>query len=114
MDAVGKHLSAIFAFVLELALLSHMFNVCIQRVGAVGPVYIRFESTKAFGGGGGGIDVWTADENAPGFLLNAVAAHSNPFLGYIVRVAIGTEMRSSEIPNLRRSQVRYFSAELSH
>ena len=38
-------------------------------------------------------------------LLAAVSAHSNPMLGWIVRLAIETGMRQSEILNLRRHQV---------
>jgi len=38
-------------------------------------------------------------------LMQAVDAHSNPMLGWIVRIALETGMRSSEIRTLRRSQV---------
>ena len=45
----------------------------------------------------------TAEEEVR--LLAAVNAYSNPMLGWIVRVAIETGMRSSEIATLRCSQV---------
>jgi integrase len=38
-------------------------------------------------------------------LLEAVSKHSNPMLGWIVRLALASGMRSSEIASLRRSQV---------
>ncbi|WP_153961147.1 site-specific integrase, partial [Pseudomonas aeruginosa] len=38
-------------------------------------------------------------------LLTAVNNHSNPMLGWIVRIALETGMRSSEITSLRRHQV---------
>ena len=38
-------------------------------------------------------------------LFKAVDAHSNPMLGWIVRIALETTMRSSEITSLRLAQV---------
>lgn len=38
-------------------------------------------------------------------LFAAVDGHSNPMLGWIVRLAVETGMRSSEITGLRRSQI---------
>lgn len=45
----------------------------------------------------------TPDEEAG--TLEAVDVHSNPMLGWIVRIALETGMRTSEIVTLRRSQV---------
>lgn len=39
------------------------------------------------------------------YLLAAADAHSNPMFGWIVRLALATGMRSSEIRNLKRKQV---------
>lgn len=38
-------------------------------------------------------------------LLNACDEHSNPFLGWIVRIALYTSMRKSEITSLTREQI---------
>ena len=87
---------------LELALLGHLFTVAIQewRIGlAYNPVAnIRKPSP------GEGRDRRLSSEEEVG-LLDAVDKHSNPMLGWIVRAAIATGMRSSEIVSLRRSQV---------
>jgi integrase len=45
----------------------------------------------------------TQDEEAG--ILAAVDAHSNPMLGWIVRIALETGMRTSEIVTLQRTQV---------
>ena len=45
----------------------------------------------------------TPDEEKP--LLAAVDQHTNPMLRWIVRIALETGMRSSEILTLRRMQV---------
>ncbi len=87
---------------LELALLSHMFNVCIREWGVGLPFNPVLNVRKPTAGRGRDRRL-TPDEERR--LYAAVDAHSNPFLGYIVRIAIQTGMRSSEITNLRRSQV---------
>lgn len=87
---------------LELALLGHLFTVAIQewRIGlAYNPVAnIR----KPSPGEGRDRRLSTAEETK---LMDAVNKHSNPMLGWIVRAALATGMRSSEIVTLRRSQV---------
>jgi len=87
---------------LELALLGHLFTVAIQewRIGlAFNPVAnIRKPSP------GEGRDRRLSSEEEK-ILIDAVMKHSNPMLGWIVRVALATGMRSSEISTLRRSQV---------
>lgn len=87
---------------LELALLGHLFTVAMQewRVGlAYNPVAnIR----KPSPGKGRNRRLNTAEEAK---LIGAVSKHSNPMLGWIVRVALATAMRSTEIVTLRRSQV---------
>lgn len=86
----------------ELAILSNLFSVAIRewRMGLVyNPCTIirkpkaapsRFRRLKA-------------DEETR--LLREVDAHSNPMLGWVVRIALETGMRSSEITSLRHSQV---------
>ncbi len=87
---------------LELALLGHLFTVAIQewRIGlAFNPVAnIRKPSP------GEGRDRRLSSEEEKK-LIDAVMKHSNPMLGWIVRAALATGMRSSEISTLRRSQV---------
>jgi integrase len=87
---------------LQLALLGHVFTVAIKewRIGLVSnPVHnIRKPSV-----GEGRDRRLHGDEEAR--VLAAVDAHSNPMLGWIVRVALATSMRSSEITGLRLRQV---------
>jgi integrase len=87
---------------LELALLGHLFNVVIREwhIGlAYNPVAnIRKPSP------GNGRDRRLAKEEQDQLLL-AIDQHSNPMLGWIVRIAIGTGMRHSEILSVRRPQV---------
>ena len=87
---------------LELALLGHLFTVAIQewRIGlAYNPVAnIRKPSP------GEGRDRRLSDGEETK-LLKAVNKYSNPILGWIVRAALATAMRSTELVSLRRSQV---------
>ena len=87
---------------LELALLGHLFTVAIQewRVGlAYNPVTnIR----KPSPGEGRDRRLAAAEEKR---LIDAVTKHSNPMLGWIVRAALATGMRSSEVVTIKRSQV---------
>lgn len=87
---------------LELALLGHLFTVAIQewRIGlAYNPVAnIR----KPSPGEGRDRRLSEAEETK---LIEAVTKYSNPMLGWIVRAALATGMRSNEIVTLRRSQV---------
>lgn len=87
---------------LELALLGHLFTVSIQewRTGlAYNPVAnIR----KPSPGQGRDRRLSGAEETK---LIEAVSKYSNPMLGWIVRAALATGMRSTELVSLRRSQV---------
>ena len=87
---------------LELALLGHVFTTAIKewRIGLVqNPVHnIRKPSA-----GEGRDRRLSGDEETR--VLAAVDAYSNPMLGWIVRIALETGMRSSEITGLRVCQV---------
>lgn len=87
---------------LELALLSHLFTVAIQEWG-LGLTYNPVLAIRKPSPGQGRDRRLTPLEERK--LLAAVRAHSNPMLSWIVRIALGTGMRSSEITSLRRSQV---------
>jgi integrase len=87
---------------LELALLGHLFTVATKEWGislAVNPV---LNVRRPAPGAGRNRRLAEAEEAK---LLKAVDAHSNPMLRWIVRIAIETGMRSSEIATLQRSQV---------
>jgi len=87
---------------LELALLSHLFTVAIQewRIGlTMNPVSnIRKPSP-----GRARDRRLSAEERRR--LFDAVSRHSNPMLGWIVRIAVETGMRKSELVGLRRGDV---------
>ena len=87
---------------LELALLSHLFTVAIQewRIGLPANPVLNIRKPSP---GQGRDRRLSADEERR--LVAAVNAHSNPMLGWIVRIAIETGMRSSEITGLRCHQV---------
>jgi integrase len=87
---------------LELALLGHLFTIAIKEWG-FGLVVNPVMSIRRPAPGPGRNRRLTEDEEKR--LLAAVDAHSNPMLGWIVRVALATGMRASEILTLRRSQV---------
>jgi integrase len=87
---------------LELALLSHLFNVVI-REWHIGLAYNPVANIRKPSPGNGRDRRLAKDEQDQ--LLLAVDQHSNPMLGWIVRIAIGTGMRHSEILGLKRSQV---------
>lgn len=87
---------------LELALLSHLFTVAIQEWG-LGLTYNPVLAIRKPSPGQGRDRRLTPQEERA--LLTAVKAHSNPMLSWIVRIALETGMRSSEITTLRRSQV---------
>jgi integrase len=87
---------------LELALLGHLFTIAIKEWGIglqVNPVLnIRRPSPAA----GRNRRLSAGEEKK---LFAAIDKHSNPMLRWIVRIAVETGMRSSEIATLRISQV---------
>jgi integrase len=87
---------------LELALLSHLFTVAIQewRIGlTMNPV----ANIRKPAPGRARDRRLTAEERRRVF--DAMNRHSNPMLGWIVRIAVETGMRKSEILWLRRKDV---------
>lgn len=87
---------------LELALLGHLFTVAIQE-WRVGIAYNPVTNIRKPSPGEGRDRRLSAKEEEK--LIEAVEKHSNPMLGWIVRAALATGMRSSEVVSLRRSQV---------
>jgi integrase len=87
---------------LELALLGHMFTVAIKEWG-LGLTYNPVLNIRRPAPGPGRNRRLSTEEEQR--LFEAVAAHSNPMLGWIAGIAISTGMRSSEILTLRRNQV---------
>jgi len=87
---------------LELALIGHLFTVAVKEWG-LGLPFNPVLNLRRPSPGPGRNRRLSKDEEAR--LLAAVDLHSNPMLGWIVRIAIETGMRSSEIATLRRSQV---------
>lgn len=87
---------------LELALLGHMFNVALKEWG-LGLTYNPVQSIRRPAPGAGRDRRLQRGEEAK--LLAAVDAYSNPMLGWIVRIALETGMRTSEITTLRRRQI---------
>jgi integrase len=87
---------------LELALLSHLFSVAIREWG-LGLAYNPIKNIRKPSPGQGRDRRLSADEQQR--LLMHADAHSNPMLGWIVRIAIETGMRASEILTLRRRQI---------
>ncbi len=87
---------------IELALLSHLYTVAIQE-WRVGLTYNPVANIRKPSPGEGRDRRLSAEEETK--LLDAVNKHSNPMMGWIVRAALATGMRSNEIVSLRRSQV---------
>ncbi|WP_223616387.1 site-specific integrase [Pseudomonas sp. BF-B-30] len=87
---------------LELALLSHLYTVAIQEWG-LGLTFNPVLNIRKPSPGDGRDRRLSTDEERR--LVSAVNAHSNPMLGWIVRIALETGMRSSEITSLRLPQV---------
>ncbi|MET3109532.1 integrase [Oxalobacteraceae bacterium GrIS 2.11] len=87
---------------LELALLSHLFNVAI-REWHIGLAYNPVTNIRKPNPGNGRNR--RLEKNEEQKLLTAVDQHSNPMLGWIVRIALETGMRQSEIVGIRRTQV---------
>ena len=87
---------------LELALLSHLFTIALRewRIGLVrNPVALVRKPTPP---AGRNRRLGPSEERR---LLEACDAHSNPMLGWIVRVALHTGMRQGEVLSLTRDQV---------
>lgn len=87
---------------IELALLSHLFATAIMEWGTGLTVNPVSNIRKPSPGAGRNRRLTKTEQKK---LLAAVDAHSNPMLGWIVRIAIETGMRQSEITELRLSQV---------
>lgn len=87
---------------LELALLSHMYTIAIKewRLGLIANPVLNIR--KPSPGQGRNRRLNDDEENR---LLKACNEHSNPFLGWIVRIALYTSMRKSEITSLTREQI---------
>ena len=87
---------------LELALMGHLFTVATKEWG-LGLTYNPVANVRRPAPGAGRNRRLDPAEETK--LFAAVDEHSNPMLGWIVRVAVSTGMRSSEITSLRRNQV---------
>ena len=87
---------------LDLALLGHMFTIAIKEWGVSLPSNPVTNIRRPSPGPGRNRRLAPEEESR---LLAAVDEHSNPMLGWIVRIALETSMRFSEIVTLRRMQV---------
>ncbi len=87
---------------LELALLGHMFTVALKEWG-LGLIHSPVLGIRRPPPGPGRDRRLIPHEEQR--LLRAADGHSNPMLGWIVRLALETGMRASELVGLRRSQV---------
>ena len=87
---------------IELAMLGHLFRIAIQEWG-IGLTFNPVANVRKPSPAAGRDRRLTVDEQEA--LFAAADAHSNPMLGWIVRLAVETGMRSSEISGLRRPQV---------
>jgi integrase len=87
---------------IELAMLSNLFTVAIQEWG-LGLTHNPVAMIRKPSPGKGRDRRLTGDEEKRLFL--AVEQHSNPMLSWVVKLAIETGMRQSEILNLRLSHV---------
>jgi integrase len=87
---------------IELAMLGHLFRTAIQEWG-IGLTFNPVSNIRKPSPGPGRNRRLNLDEQQR--LFAAADEHSNPMLGWIVRFAVETGMRSSEITGLRRSQI---------
>ena len=87
---------------LELALLGHLYTVAIKE-WHIGLAFNPVANIRKPSPGEGRNHRLSVANQAK--LIEAVNAHSNPMLGWIVQIAIETGMRQSEILNISRNQV---------
>lgn len=87
---------------LELALLGHLFTVAIKEWG-VGLVYNPVLNIRRPSPGAGRNRRLNVQEEQR--LMQLIDQYSNPMLRWIVRIAVETGMRSSEITSLKVEQV---------
>jgi integrase len=87
---------------LELALIGHLFTIAIKEWG-LGLTYNPVLNIRRPAPGAGRNRRLSDEEETK--LLALVDKHSNPMLRWIVRIAIETGMRSSEIVGLKIAQV---------
>jgi len=87
---------------LDLALLGHMLTIAIKEWGVGLPVNPVTNIRRPAPGPGRNRRLLQKEEER---LLAAVDGHSNPMLGWIVRIALESGMRFSEILTLYRNQV---------
>ena len=97
--ADGKSASSVR---LELALLSHLYTIAIKEWG-MGLVVNPVSNIRKPKPAKGRDRRLVGDEEQR--LLEACEAYSNPMLAWIVKLALYTGMRHSEIVNITRSQV---------
>jgi integrase len=102
-DAEGKPIPRANNTVrLDLALLGHLFTVAIKEWGIGLPSNPVLNIRRPAPGPGRNRRLSLEEEKR---LLAAIDGHSNPMLHWIVRIALETGMRASEIVTLRRMQV---------
>lgn len=87
---------------LELALLGHMFTIAIKEWG-LGLTTNPVAAIRRPSPGPGRSRRLPAEDEFK--LVSGANGHSNPMLGWIIRLALETGMRSSEIANIERSQI---------
>ncbi|MCP4283842.1 MAG: site-specific integrase [Gammaproteobacteria bacterium] len=87
---------------LELALLGHLYTVAIKEWG-LGLAYNPVTSIRRPPPAAGRKRRLSGSE--PRRMLKACNAHSNPMLGWVVRIALYSAMRQGEILSLTREQV---------
>lgn len=87
---------------LELALIGHLFTVAVKEWGLGLPFNPMLNLRRPPPGPGRNRRLSASEESR---LLSEVDAYSNPMLGWIVRIAMETGMRSSEIATLKLTQV---------
>jgi integrase len=87
---------------LDLALLGHLLTIAIKEWGVNLPANPVTNIRRPAPGAGRNRRLSQEEESR---LLAAVDQHSNPMMGWIVRIALETGMRWSEILTLRESQV---------